>query len=266
MSNKTYPLQKTGSKVEELLHKIDVLSKDDIDLDQVDNTSDINKPVSNLQRQALNMILEEAKAYTNNEIAEFDFIKIVSVLPNEGLPNRIYLVPKTEIEEQNLFDEYLWVNNLWEWIATKSIDVDLTNIYTKNEINDLLEFKVDKVDGYSLMSDDEIERLADVDNYDDAEVRKLIGDNADAIEAINDKIGEVADNKTIIEIIADAKREATYDDTQIKTNIKANTDAIDAIEADYLKATDKIELEGKITENVNALIRQAILDSWEEEV
>lgn len=138
MSNKTYPLQKTGSKVEELLNKIDVLSKSDIKLDQVDNTSDIDKPVSNLQRQALNEILEEAKKYTDNEIAEFDFIKIVSVLPGEGLSNRIYLVPKTKTEDQNLFDEYLWVNNSWEWIATKSIDVDLTNTYTKEEVDEKL--------------------------------------------------------------------------------------------------------------------------------
>jgi predicted nucleic acid-binding Zn-ribbon protein len=35
--------------------------------------------------------------------------------------------------------------------------------------------------------------------------------------------------------------------TGIKGDIKANSDAIDAIEADYLKAADKTELNGKIT-------------------
>ena len=37
-----------------------------------------------------------------------------------------------------------------------------------------LDHKVDKVEGKSLMDDAEIERLANVDNYDDTEVRELI--------------------------------------------------------------------------------------------
>lgn len=37
------------------------------------------------------------------------------------------------------------------------------------------------------------------------------------------------------------------DKTELEGKIKANTDAIDAIEADYLKATDKIELSGLVT-------------------
>ena len=34
--------------------------------------------------------------------------------------------------------------------------------------------KVDKVEGYSLISDSEIERLSKVSNYDDTEIRGLI--------------------------------------------------------------------------------------------
>ncbi len=113
--------------------------------------------------------------------------------------------------------------------------------------------KVDKVEGYSLVANDEIARLADVDNYDDTEVRGLIGDNADAIDALAGKVGEVPTDKTVVQMIADAKAEATYDDTKVKADIKANADAIDVIEADYLKAADKTELEGKITANANAI-------------
>ena len=54
-------------------------------------------------------------------------------------------------------------------------------------------------------------------------------------------------NDQIDKAISDAQKAATYDDTQVKADIKANADAIDAIEADYLKAADKTELEGKIT-------------------
>ena len=98
---------------------------------------------------------------------------------------------------------------------------------------------------------------------------KDVADNADAIDAINTKIGEVADDKTVVEMIADAQAAATYDDTDIKADIEAlegligedsvavqvskeaeratgieaglRTD-VDAIKGDYLKASDKKDL------------------------
>lgn len=78
--------------------------------------------------------LDEAKAYTDNEIATFDLIKVVYTLPTTGLPNRIYFVPKTDTQTQDLFDEYVWVNDAWEWITTKQIEVDLTEYLKKNEL------------------------------------------------------------------------------------------------------------------------------------
>ena len=63
--------------------------------------------------------------------------------------------------------------------------------YTRNEVDAELAKKVDKVEGYSLVSDTEIARLADVDNYNDEEVRGLIGDNADAIDALSEYVGTI---------------------------------------------------------------------------
>ncbi len=203
MSNKTYKLSKYGSKIEQLLNKIDDLSKDDIiGLDQVDNTSDMDKPVSTLQRQAFNMLLEEAKQYTDKEIAEFDFlkeefafIKIVSTLPSEGLSNRIYLVPKAETEENNLFDEYLWANDSWEWISTKTVDVDLTDFYSIKEVDKLLDGKVDKIEGKDLSTNDftdaEKEKLAGLKNYDDTKIKESIDtihthDNKNVLDSITE--------------------------------------------------------------------------------
>lgn len=67
-----------------------------------------------------------------------------------------------------------------------------------------------------------------------------------AIDGINKKIGEVAEGKTIVEMIADAQTEATYDDEEVRGLISDNADAIQAIANDYLKASDKEELEGAI--------------------
>lgn len=79
-----------------------------------------------------------------------------------------------------------------------------------------------------------------------ANTYEIKGAAADVQDAIEEKIGEVTEGKTVVEMIADAQAAATYDDTQVKADIKANADAIDAIEADYLKAADKAELQGNI--------------------
>jgi len=75
----------------------------------------------------------------------------------------------------------------------------------------------------------------------------------DDVDALAGKVGEVPEDKTVVQMIADAQTAATYDDTQVKADIKANADAIDAIEADYLKAADKTELQEQITANANAI-------------
>lgn len=57
------------------------------------------------------------------------------------------------------------------------------------------------------------------------------------VNAVSDKIGEVTKDKTVVEMIEDAKKAATYDDTQVKADIKKNADAIEA---------HKTEVDGKV--------------------
>lgn len=103
---------------------------------------------------------------------------------------------------------------------------------------------------------------------------KKAGDDAQAdVDALADKVGEVPENKTVVQMIADAQSAATYDDEEIRGLIgdnaeaigaieethatdkkaledaialKADKTAVDAIADDYLKAEDKTELQGKI--------------------
>lgn len=46
------------------------------------------------------------------------------------------------------------------------------------------------------------------------------------------EVGTISEGKTLVEMINEAKSEATYDDTQIKANIKANTDALAILNGD----------------------------------
>lgn len=86
---------------------------------------------------------------------------------------------------------------------------------------------------------------------------KDVSDNTAAINAVNDKIGSVADGKTLVEMIT----EASYDDTTLSGRVAT-------IEGDYLKAADKTSLETKMatdistakTETIAAIMGEAGID------
>lgn len=60
-----------------------------------------------------------------------------------------------------------------------------------------------------------------------------IAKKANATDVYNkSEIGTITEGKTLVEMIADAKSEATYDDTVIKADIKKNTDAIAILNGD----------------------------------
>lgn len=71
------------------------------------------------------------------------------------------------------------------------------------------------------------------------------------VDAINAKIGEVAEDKTVVEMIEDAQEAATYDDTALAGRVKA-------IEDDYLKAADKTTLESAIATAKTEAIEEAV--------
>ena len=80
------------------------------------------------------------KVYVDDTIVEAirnvkttDF-KTAEVLPTENIStNTIYLISK-EAAENNIYEEYIYVNNSWEKIG--ETDVDLSQYYTKEDIDD----------------------------------------------------------------------------------------------------------------------------------
>lgn len=75
-----------------------------------------------------------------------ELYKVVTVLPEAGLPNTIYLLINPDGEEPNIYDEYLFIDNEWEKIGSGS-GFDLSSYYTKTQVDTLLGGKVDKVVG-----------------------------------------------------------------------------------------------------------------------
>lgn len=93
---------------------------------------------------------------------------------------------------------------------------------------------------------------------------KDVADNTAAISNINTKIGTVAENKTLVQMIADAQTAATYDDTALVGRVAA-------IEGDYLKSSDKMALETKMatdiatakTEAIEAVLGEAVPENFD---
>lgn len=80
-----------------------------------------------------------AKNYVDSEISKilsFE-IEIVETLPDEPDNHTIYLVPKDPGTPTNGYFEYIYVNNKWEIIG--DTDVDLSDYYTKTEVDQLIE-------------------------------------------------------------------------------------------------------------------------------
>lgn len=72
-----------------------------------------------------------------------------------------------------------------------------------------------------------------------AEAKQTGADAQAAVDALSEKVGTVAEGKTVVKMIEEAQAAATYDDTTLKGRVKA-------IEDDYLKAADKTALQNAI--------------------
>lgn len=72
---------------------------------------------------------------TKSELNDLDLsiFKMVSELPADNIDeNKVYLVPSTETEENNIYTEYAYKNNAWEKLGEYKSDVDLSE-YVKSE-------------------------------------------------------------------------------------------------------------------------------------
>lgn len=128
---------------------------------------------------------------------------------------------------------------------------------------------------------------------------KKAGDDAQAdVDALEAKVGTVADGKTVVQMISDAQTAATYDDTALKGRVsaveglvgetavatqistavsaeKTRAEGVESglntrlatVEADYLKAADKTELTEAIatakTEAIETVLGEAVPEDFD---
>lgn len=92
---------------------------------------------------------------------------------------------------------------------------------------------------------------------DTSTLEQEVQDRKDADTAIEVKIGEVAEGKTVVQMISDAQTAATYDDTEVKADITALEEASAThakqtdLEAEVTRATEK---EAELLAAINAFV------------
>ena len=146
---------------------------DTITLSVVGLVSDVN----NINNTSTG-ILAQAKQYTNQQIALQTHLSfsIVNDLPSSNIStSTIYLKPMGG-SSPNTYEEYIYINSKWEIIGTTK--TDLSDYYTKTQVDNLLNSKVDKVNGKGLSSNDyttaEKTKLSNIDTITTSDIDAII--------------------------------------------------------------------------------------------
>ena len=80
-----------------------------------------------------------------SELANAGFdVQVVQELPATGEAHTLYFVPSADPKTQNIYDEYLYANNAWEQVGSTA--VDMSDYYTKTQVDALLVNKAEIVE------------------------------------------------------------------------------------------------------------------------
>ncbi len=103
------------------------------------------------------VILNEAKQYADDLISGALKRVIVEELPTEDIDlNTIYMVLRPESEPNNIYDEYMYIDDEWEKLG--STEINLNDYYTKDEVDNKITNETNKVFP-AVFRDGEISKL-----------------------------------------------------------------------------------------------------------
>lgn len=256
----TYSQSETNTLLDNKADKSSIPTK----LSQLDNdTGFVTNVVDNLTNYYL-----KSETYTKTEVNDLIgqiktiSIQVVDTLPTTGESNIIYLVPK-EGSKDDVYNEYIWVNNAWELIGSTQIDLtgyatedwvntqianfltesqitqlinnSLANYYTQEQVNNLLDNKADKSSIPTKTSDltnDSGYITKSVDNldnyYTETEINSLLGNKANTSD-IPTKTSQLTNDSgyidnTVNDLENYYKKSETYNQTQVNNLLNNKAD------------------------------------------
>lgn len=80
---------------------------------------------------------QQTDAAISNAISTLDIVEVVQTLPASGVQGKVYLVPKSTGDGNDVYSEYLWTGTDWEFIKTSVIDIDLSEYYKSSQVDNL---------------------------------------------------------------------------------------------------------------------------------
>lgn len=204
-------------------------------------------------RQAVVDAIADAKQYTNTVVGGVQAfgIKIVNELPTSDIQERtIYFVSKTDPEQGDIYLEYMYIENAWELIGSTSIN--MSNFYTKEDVDNLLINKVDAYPNKGLSSNDFTN--TDKQHLDDAHANMHSHSNRNVIDYLGEKDGNLTFHGNLIlagaeEEITDAEIEQAIQEDKlvggyasIVSNMSDYTpEEIDALVAETVTTNEEVE-------------------------
>lgn len=75
-------------------------------------------------------------------------MRILDTLPETGAEDTLYFIKNENPEDNNLYEEFVWIDNKWEFLGNKNIDIDLTDYQKKTELDEK-QFDITYEDGTS---------------------------------------------------------------------------------------------------------------------
>lgn len=63
-------------------------------------------------------------------------MRILDTLPETGSEDTLYFKKLAEPTDNNLYEEYVWIDNKWEFLGNKNIDIDLADYQKATELEE----------------------------------------------------------------------------------------------------------------------------------
>lgn len=153
--------------------------------------------------------------HLNKRLAKLDnspFL-VVTELPSTNInPNKIYLVSsdvtqvasesETEIPKQNIYTEWLYVNGAWEKLGEVTVDIDLTNYYTKTESNNRY-FKISDLKTDLSINRDNYIPLLDIKQWNASNPQAGIAfDSGELVTTIGNNPVRLSRNGNVLKVVS----------------------------------------------------------------
>lgn len=173
-----------GGKIDKILvnNVEQAISNKSVNISIPTQLSELSNDVGLIDNTVNNLVnyYSKSETYTKTEVLDLVSripamgIQIVSTLPTENISETtIYLLKVEDSKENNEYEEYLYANGKWELIGTTTFDFDLSNYYTKSEVDTIVQEAVGSVEiPDNLVTTDTAQEITGTKTFNSLQVKK----------------------------------------------------------------------------------------------